>query len=102
MPDTGTFIFNRRLTGLPAGAYAAEISPTLQSGSWNPLGILSAVPHPELPGFEQVTVQVPGYPQLRPPARDRRSMSLRATPWSYICLNRLRTANHLLSFLKCI
>ena len=59
MPDTGTFIFNRRLTGLPAGAYVAQISPTLQSGSWSPLGVLSAVPHPELPGFEQVTVTVP-------------------------------------------
>jgi hypothetical protein len=59
MPDIGSFIFNRRLTGLPAGAYVAEVSPTLQTGSWSPLGVLSAVPHPELPGFEQVTVTVP-------------------------------------------
>ncbi|MCU0748605.1 MAG: sulfatase-like hydrolase/transferase [Akkermansiaceae bacterium] len=59
MPDTGNFIFNRRLAGLPANAYVAEISPNLQTGSWNALGTTSTAPHPALPGFEQVTVQVP-------------------------------------------
>ena len=59
MPDTTTFIFNRRLTDPPAASYVAEVSPTLETGFWMPLGILSAVPHPELPGFEEITVQVP-------------------------------------------
>lgn len=59
MPDSGRFIFNRRLTGLPTSAYFAEISPNLQADSWSPLGILSTEPHPTLSGFEEVTVQVP-------------------------------------------
>lgn len=59
MPDTENFIFNRRLAGLAASAYVAEISPNLQANSWTPLTLLSAEPHPELPGFEEVTVQVP-------------------------------------------
>jgi len=63
MPDLGNFVFNRRLSGLPASAYVAEVSPTLQSGSWTPLGTPSAVPHPEFPGFDQVTVQVPQGPR---------------------------------------
>jgi arylsulfatase A-like enzyme len=71
MPDTGNFVFNRRLTGLPATAYVAEVFPTLQAGSWSPLGVLSAVPHPELPGFEELTVAVP-------PA-DRNFVRLRVT-----------------------
>jgi hypothetical protein len=63
MPDTATFVFNRRLSGLAASAYVAEVSSTLQTGSWTPLGTPSAVPHPELPGFEQITVQVPPAPR---------------------------------------
>jgi arylsulfatase A-like enzyme len=63
MPDLGSFVFNRRLAGLPAASYVAEVSPTLQAGSWNPLGILATAPHPELPGFEQVTATVPPGPR---------------------------------------
>lgn len=59
MPETGNFIFNRRLTGLPASAYVAEVSTTMQPGSWSTLNVLSTVPHPKIPDFEQVTVVVP-------------------------------------------
>lgn len=59
MPDSGKFIFNRRLSGLPTAAYVAEVSPSLENASWTPLEGLTAQPHPSLPGFERVTVAVP-------------------------------------------
>ena len=57
------FIFNRRMA-LSPGRYAPEWSDDLLS-PWTPLGGGSADAHPELPGFERVTVPVPtaGAPQ---------------------------------------
>jgi hypothetical protein len=52
-------VFSRRQSGLPASAYVAQFSTTLDAGSWTPLGPSGAVPHPELDGFEQVTVPLP-------------------------------------------
>ena len=57
-----TFVFSRRQSGLPASAYVAQFSTTLDAGSWTPLGPSGAVPHPELDGFEQVTVPLPETP----------------------------------------
>jgi arylsulfatase A-like enzyme len=59
MPDSGKFIYNRRLTGLRSAAYVAEVSSTLQQDSWSPLKVFSVAPHPELPGIEEITVQIP-------------------------------------------
>jgi len=51
------FAFNRRQTGIAASSYVPEISENLNS--WSPLGALSAIPHPNLAGFDLVTVTLP-------------------------------------------
>ena len=55
----GDFVFNRRQSGLPASAYVVEFSTTLEVGSWTELPVNSAVPHPDLAGFDQVTAIPP-------------------------------------------
>jgi hypothetical protein len=67
------FVFNRRQTGLPAAAYVAEFSPNLGPGSWSPLAAAGTVPHPELAGFDQVTVPLPA------PTGDHGFIRLRVT-----------------------
>ena len=59
IPDTPTFIFNRRQSGLSPEAYTAEFSTTLEPGSWSPLAPAAAVPHPTLNGFDEVSVLLP-------------------------------------------
>jgi len=56
---TGTFdyLFNRRIA-LGASAYMAESSIDLQP-PWTPLTGATVVPHPDLDGFERVTVPLP-------------------------------------------
>jgi arylsulfatase A-like enzyme len=53
------FLFNRRVAGLSSASYISEYSTTLEADSWIPLSPSAAVPHPELAGFEQVTVPLP-------------------------------------------
>jgi hypothetical protein len=67
--ETKQFIFNRRREGIAASAYIPEISATLAANSWSPLADPAVIPHPTLPGFDQVTVTVPeaerGFVRLR-------------------------------------
>ncbi len=59
LSDEFEFAFNRRQAGLPAAAYVAEFSTTLEAGTWQPADITSVVEHPEMPGFDQVRVALP-------------------------------------------
>ena len=54
-----SLLFNRRQSGLAAAAYVAEFSPTLAADSWSTLAPGAVVPHPSLPGFDQVSVPLP-------------------------------------------
>lgn len=51
------FTFNRRQVGIFPAAYVPETSIDLVD--WEPLGSPTAVPHPELSGFDSVTVPLP-------------------------------------------
>lgn len=59
------FVFNRQQSGLPASAYVVEFSSSLESGSWTVLPVSSAVLHPNLTGFDQVTAILPELPEGR-------------------------------------
>jgi arylsulfatase A-like enzyme len=59
------FVFNRRQSGLPASAYVVEFSSSLEAGSWTELPASSAVPHPDLTDFDQVTAILPELPEGR-------------------------------------
>lgn len=57
--DPWEFRFNRRREGIAADAYLPQISGTLAGGSWEPLTAFSIEPHPELDGFDLITVPLP-------------------------------------------
>ena len=65
LSDEPAFVFNRRQSGLAASAYVVEFSSTLEAGSWTALPVSSAEPHPDLPGFDQVTAILPELPEGR-------------------------------------
>ena len=54
------FVFNRRQEGIAAGAYIPEYSETLAAASWAALTATPGVaPHPDLAGFDLVSVALP-------------------------------------------
>ena len=54
------FVFNRRQEGIAAGAYIPEYSETLAAASWAALAATPGVaPHPDLVGFDLVSVALP-------------------------------------------
>ncbi|MEP2777200.1 MAG: sulfatase-like hydrolase/transferase [Luteolibacter sp.] len=57
--DDSTFRFNRRQEGISAAAYLPQVSETLMDASWSTFGTPSVVPHPDMAGFDRVTVTLP-------------------------------------------
>lgn len=55
----GVFRFNRRRDGIPAAAYRPVLSESLLPGTWALLTDLSVAPHPDLGGFDLVSVILP-------------------------------------------
>ena len=54
--DTFDYLYNRRIA-LGASAYTVESSPDMLA--WSPMPGGTAAPHPDLPGFQRVTVPLP-------------------------------------------
>lgn len=65
LSDANSFIFNRRQSGLAPTAYTVEFSNSLEAGSWTELPTGSAMPHPSLTDFDQVTTILPELPESR-------------------------------------
>jgi len=60
------FIFNRRQSGIAASAYLPEYSETLAADSWQALAATpEVIPHPDLAGFDLLSVALPATGALR-------------------------------------
>ena len=57
--EQGVFRFNRRKDGISPAAYHPLVSGSLQTGSWTELVDFTVSQHPEMPGFDIISVPLP-------------------------------------------